>query len=54
VISEVRSPWQLGPDFETIAVVGHPLPRWHGRTFSHDDELYVVVARSRLLPPPAR
>ncbi len=54
VIFSVHSAWQLGPDFETIATVGHPLPPWHGRTFTAGEELHVVVARSRLLSPPAR
>ena len=54
VISDARSPWQLGPDFETVAVVGHPLKPWLGRTFSPSEELHVVVARSRLFAPPAR
>jgi hypothetical protein len=48
VISSARAPWKMSADFENIATVGQPLPLWLGRTFSPSEELYVVVARSRL------
>lgn len=55
VISPARTPWQLSDDFETIAVAGRPLPTWLGRTFCPPgDQLYVTIARSRLLPAPTR
>ena len=54
VISSARAPWQMSADFENIATVGQPLPRWLGRTFSPSEELYVVVARSRLTAVPPK
>jgi hypothetical protein len=54
VISSARSPWLLSADFESIAVVGEALPPWYGRTFSPYEELYVVVARSRIPPAPTK
>lgn len=52
VVFQAEHDWTLAPEFERIATVGHPLPAWHGRTFSPSEELHVIVARSRVLPPP--